>query len=53
MNTHYAYALGYWQGRNEGTDNMPQWITSAEERRAWRMGYDRGVTDYCEEDLGI
>jgi hypothetical protein len=47
MTTQYAYALGYWQGRAEGHDTMPQGLDNDTARQAWRAGYDKGVADYC------
>ena len=53
MNTTYAYAIGYYDGRSEGVDNNP--YEDRELRHSYRLGYDRGVSDYChyEECLDI
>lgn len=49
MNTKYAYALGYYFGRAEGSYgflNLDQF--SDQEKHEFKLGYDAGVTDYCE-----
>jgi len=49
--SYYAYALGYYQGRQEGVLDMPESLPE-EQRLRWKQGYDRGVTDYCYEQHG-
>lgn len=53
MNTTYAYAIGYYDGRAEGVDNNP--YEDSELKHSYRLGYDKGVADYChyEECLDI
>jgi hypothetical protein len=52
MNRKEAYALGYYYGRAKGSygyidfDEMEDTI-----RHEFRLGYDRGVADYCEFDI--
>ena len=47
----YAYALGYHQGRVVGKWEYAGWETmNMVEMHAFREGYDRGVSDYCEHD---
>lgn len=44
----YAYAMGYYYGRAEGSHNDPFsdncWL-----RSLFKSGYDAGVADYCAE----
>ena len=48
VRTVYAYALGYYEGRVNGVDeNNP--FDDSNERWAFKLGYNRGVTDYCDE----
>lgn len=42
-----AYATGYYDGRTSGT--QANVYTDNTQRTAYRLGYDRGVSDYCEE----
>jgi hypothetical protein len=53
MNTNYAYAIGYYDGRAEGVYNNP--YEDKEMAHNYKIGYDRGVADYChyEECLEI
>lgn len=46
---YYAYALGYYYGRAEGFHNDPFSNDSDELRYLFKLGYDAGVSDYCEE----
>jgi hypothetical protein len=47
----YAYALGYYQGRAVGSWELEGWEDMNEvEQYAYREGYDRGVSDYCESE---
>lgn len=49
----FSYALGYWQGRATGYfengtyENMNEY-----NQLLYKLGYDNGVTDYCELDEG-
>lgn len=43
----YAYARGYYDGRVEGVENNP--FEDDESRASYSNGYERGVSDYCEE----
>jgi hypothetical protein len=46
-----AYAVGYHDGRAEGVARLPEvWIGSFAES-LYKMGYDRGVADFCAEEL--
>lgn len=45
MNNNYSYAVGYYDGRAEGVYNNP--YEDREMSHAYKMGYDRGVADYC------
>jgi hypothetical protein len=49
MNTYYEYALGYYDGRAEGVYNNP--YEDREMRHAYKLGYDKGVADYCHYEL--
>ena len=53
MNTNYAYAVGYYDGRAEGVYNNP--YEDKEMNHSYKLGYDRGVADFChyEECLEI
>ena len=46
-----AYALGYYDGRTYGSPVTMGTEFTAEESSLYRMGYDAGVTDYCELDM--
>ena len=45
---HYAFALGYLAGREEGIESNP-YNPEAQPKlyRAYREGYEWGVSDYC------
>jgi|APCry1669189369_1035219.scaffolds.fasta_scaffold190816_2 hypothetical protein len=46
-----SYALGYYYGRAEGSYGLLDLDQFSDaERHAFKLGYDRGVTDYCEYD---
>jgi hypothetical protein len=45
MNNNYSYAVGYYDGRAEGVYNNP--YEDREMSHAYKMGYDKGVADYC------
>lgn len=45
----YAYALGYYYGREEG--NNPGLFDGEPEEHLFKRGYDCGVFDYCKEDI--
>lgn len=51
MNAHYWYARGYYDGRNHGymADEKLADAMGDQARHSYRMGYDAGVTDYCDE----
>jgi hypothetical protein len=45
----YCFALGYYNGRSKGvsdTENLPD-----DFRHYYNLGYDAGVTDYCDFDI--
>lgn len=44
----HAYAIGYYAGRAYGEELNP--YTADELRHAYRLGYDRGVSDFCAEE---
>lgn len=44
-NTYEAYAIGYYDGRNNGIENNHYEDSSL--RVLYTMGYERGVADYC------
>ena len=51
FNTMYMFAIGYHQGRVEGTWEHELWEEwSDEEQHLYRLGYDAGVSDYCQLD---
>lgn len=41
----YEYAKGYFDGRAEGIYNNP--YEDSEKHHHYKLGYDRGVADYC------
>lgn len=43
-----AYAVGYFEGRTLGFENTQ--FEDDVSRHYYRLGYDRGVADYCEFD---
>jgi hypothetical protein len=45
MNGYEAYALGYYDGRNNGVED--NFYDESEMRVLYTMGYERGVADYC------
>jgi hypothetical protein len=52
MDNFYCYALGYNQGLNIGQferDDYEQWSDSCQS--SYKQGYDRGVTDYCLQEV--
>lgn len=49
MNTNYEYALGYYGGRANGVYDNP--YEDREMQLAYKLGYDRGVADYCHYEL--
>lgn len=49
MNTNYEYALGYYAGRAEGVYNNP--YEDRDMHLAYKLGYDKGVADYCVYEL--
>ncbi len=45
-----AYALGYYHGRATGTERNP--FDGMDARRGYyTLGYDKGVADYCSENV--
>lgn len=46
-----AYALGYFYGRAEGSYGLLNLDFNDEEHHAFKLGYDRGVSDYCDCDM--
>ena len=46
----YEYARGYFDGRSEGIYNNP--YDDKEMHHRYKLGYDRGVADYCHYELG-
>jgi hypothetical protein len=50
MDLYHMYAMGYWQGRRDGSMDIPETLPE-EARLLWKQGYDRGVTDYCDHDM--
>ena len=44
-----AYALGYYEGREIGTESNP--FDGDDLRLMYRRGYDAGVADYCRYDM--
>jgi hypothetical protein len=51
LNDAFPYALGYWQGRacgnfeNETYENMSDF-----HKHLYKLGYNAGVTDFCDMD---
>ena len=45
----YWYARGYYEGRQNGVYDPPDFLFDEILRLAFKYGYDRGVTDYCDE----
>jgi hypothetical protein len=56
-NLQYWYARGYFDGRNVGTVDEEIFDLLRDEARsaykAYKDGYDAGVTDYCGLDIEI
>jgi hypothetical protein len=51
MNAKESYALGYYYERSEGSYGLLDLDRfNDQERYEFRLGYDRGVADYCEFD---
>ena len=48
----YWYARGYYDGRFKGFSNRPEHLTDTE-KVAYKSGYDRGITDYCDYDFDV
>lgn len=48
--TLYWYARGYFDGRSVGITDEDLTDYADADRQAYKDGYDRGVTDYCELD---
>ena len=48
LQKHYAYALGYLDGMDKGTEDCP--FASDELAHLYRQGYDCGVADYCRKN---
>ena len=48
--TYYAYALGYYHGRNDGVEDNP-FDPNDLQRFYYKRGYDRGIVDYCYHEL--
>ena len=46
----YEYARGYFDGRSEGIYDNP--YEDEEMHHRYKLGYDRGVADYCTYELG-
>jgi hypothetical protein len=44
-NTYEAYAIGYYDGRNNGVENNV--YDESQLRFLYTTGYERGVADYC------
>ena len=44
----YAYALGYYDGLSYGNEVTKDTV-DALYRHYYKVGYERGVSDYCEE----
>lgn len=44
--SYYAYAHGYYDGRTQGTYNLPE-----NYQAFYKAGYDRGLGDYCDYDI--
>jgi hypothetical protein len=44
-----AYALGYYDGRAFGNSTRPR-FENEKANLFYKLGYDRGVADYCDFD---
>ena len=48
---YYAYALGYFQGRKDGFfENLTYDSMTDKDKQLFKLGYDAGVSDYCNLD---
>jgi ribosome modulation factor len=47
MDEMYAYARGYYDGRENGVENCP--FEAENLRLHYKQGYEAGVHDYCRE----
>lgn len=47
----YAYAIGYHDGREHGSEINILWFTLDNEKQAYNEGYESGVSDYCHFEL--
>lgn len=45
MTNHYWYARGYYDGRADGEQSRPDYI-SEEDKQSYISGYNRGVIDF-------
>jgi hypothetical protein len=53
MKTSYAYARGYYDGRDKGVEENPySGQTQPEKHAAYTEGYERGVSDYAIDTPG-
>ena len=48
MDELYAFARGYYDGREIGSENCPFEVDNI--RSYYRQGYEVGVHDYCKEN---
>jgi hypothetical protein len=47
-----AYAVGYFYGRAEGSYGQTDFdYMSESETHSFKLGYDRGVSDFCDYDM--
>jgi hypothetical protein len=52
MNAKESYALGYYYGRSKGSYGLIDFDDFTDDARyEFKLGYDRGVADYCELDI--
>jgi hypothetical protein len=52
MNAKESYALGYYYGRSEGSYGLIDFDDFTDDaRHEFKLGYDRGVADYCDLDI--
>jgi len=52
MDIKEAYAMGYYYGRAEGSyEFLDLDRFNDQEKHEFKLGYDRGVTDYCVFDV--
>lgn len=47
----YWYARGYYDGRNLGSYAIPKDCMEEVSSLFFKMGYDKGVADYCDLDI--